>query len=196
MNILKKAVCAAIAAFILSSAVPARAVSAEEQPAAAAAVSADMLNDGTYEIEVRSSSSMFRITSCTLTVSGGSMTARMTLSGKGYEKLFMGTGEEADGAAEEEFIYFHENDEGMYDYTVPVTALDTDTDCAAWSIRKEKWYDRTLVFRSDTLPESAFAAKKNYGAAVTAAAAGAAAGVLIFFIVRQRKKRTASDIAE
>lgn len=195
MNILKKAVCAVTAAVILSSAVPARAVSAEEEPAAAA-VSADMLNDGTYEIEVRSSSSMFRITSCTLTVSGGSMTARMTLSGKGYEKLFMGTGEEADGAAEEEFIYFHENGEGMYDYTVPVTALDTDTDCAAWSIRKEKWYDRTLVFRSDTLPESAFAAKKNHGAALIAAAAGAAAGVLIFFIVRQRKKRVASDITK
>lgn len=32
--------------------------------------------------------------------------------------------------------------------TCPLKALDEDTACAAWSIRKEQWYDRTLVFES------------------------------------------------
>ena len=36
---------------------------------------ADDLNDGTYSIEVRSSSSMFRVIACQLTVSDGTMTA-------------------------------------------------------------------------------------------------------------------------
>ena len=44
-----------------------------------------------------------------------------------------------------------------YTYQVPVDALDQEIDCAAWSIRKEKWYDRTLVFRADSLPTGAFA---------------------------------------
>ena len=41
-----------------------------------------------------------------------------------------------------------ENAEGKYTYDVPIEALDEDTACAAWSIRKEQWYDRTLVFES------------------------------------------------
>ena len=30
-------------------------------------------------------------------------------------------------------------------------------DCAAFSKKKEKWYDRTLLFRADSLPAEAFA---------------------------------------
>lgn len=116
---------------------------------------ADKLNDGTYSIEVTSSSSMFRIVDCELTVSGDEMNAVMTLSGTGYEKLYMGTGEEALAAGDEDFIYFTENGEGAYTYTVPVEALNADIDCAAFSIRKQEWYDRTLVFEADTLPEGA-----------------------------------------
>ena len=40
---------------------------------------------------------------------------------------------------------------------MPVEALDTGVDCAAFSKKKEKWYDRTLVFRADSLPQDAFA---------------------------------------
>ena len=53
------------------------------------------LKDGTYPIEAESSSSMFRIVRAELTVKDGSMKAAVTLGGKGYLKLFMGTGEEA-----------------------------------------------------------------------------------------------------
>ena len=116
---------------------------------------ADDINDGTYSIEVKSSSSMFKIIDCELTVSGGKMTAVMTLSGTGYEKLFLGTREEADNAPDSEFFYFTETDEGKYCYKIPVEALDKEISCAGFSIRKQKWYDRTLVFKSETLAEEA-----------------------------------------
>ncbi|MBQ8782018.1 MAG: hypothetical protein IJZ72_10145 [Oscillospiraceae bacterium] len=116
---------------------------------------ADEINDGTYNIEVKSSSSMFKIIDCQLTVAGEKMTAVMTLSGTGYEKLFLGTREEADIAPDSKFSYFIETAEGRYCYEIPVEALDKEFSCAGFSIRKQKWYDRTLVFMSDTLPDGA-----------------------------------------
>ena len=109
------------------------------------------LQDGIYSIEVKSSSSMFRIIDAQLTISGGEMTAVLTLSGTGYEKLYMGTGEKALQDSDDKCVYFVENAEGKYTYEVPVAALDQDIDCAAWSIRKQKWYDRVLSFDSSTL---------------------------------------------
>ena len=116
---------------------------------------AERINDGTYSIEVKSSSSMFKIIDCRLTVENGSMTAVMTLSGTGYEKVFLGTREEADNAPDSEFSHFIETDEGKYCYEIPVEALDKEFSCAGFSIRKQKWYDRTLIFMSDTLPDGA-----------------------------------------
>lgn len=118
------------------------------------AVYADEVTEGEYDITVDSSSSMFKITECKLTVSGGSMTAKMTMSGSGYEYLFMGTGEEAAKADESEYIREEEAD-GVISFTVPVEALDKEIDCAAFSKRKEQWYDRKLVFRADSLPQGA-----------------------------------------
>ena len=111
-------------------------------------LTADKVADGTYSITVQSSSNMFRIVDAQLIVENGSMHCVMTLSGTGYGKLFMGTGEEAAAATEADCIPYVENAEGKYTYDVPVQALDADTACAAWSIKKEKWYDRTLVFES------------------------------------------------
>ena len=71
-------------------------------------VYADELADGVYPVEVDSSSSMFKITDCSLTVSDGQMEAVMTMGGKGYLKVFMGTGEEALKASEDEFIPYEE----------------------------------------------------------------------------------------
>lgn len=129
---------------------------AEENDSTVSLVDSSVLNEGVYDITVKSSSSMFRIVNCTLHVNKDDMYAVMTLSGTGYEKLFMGTGEEALSAADDSCIYFVEDSEGKYTYTVPVEALDQEIDCAAWSIRKEKWYDRVLVFESESLPEQAF----------------------------------------
>lgn len=116
---------------------------------------ADALKEGTYPLEVLSSSSMFRIIDCELTVEGGEMTAVITLSGEGYLKLFMGTGEEAVAADESEYITFELNDDGKQMYEVPVEALDMGINCAAWSKKKEKWYDRVLVFEASSLPQDA-----------------------------------------
>jgi len=68
----------------------------------------------------------------------------------------MGTGEEAVAANEEDCIPFEENAEGEHTFTVPVEALDKGIPCAAFSKSKEMWYDRTLVFRADSLPMDAF----------------------------------------
>ena len=55
---------------------------------------------------------------------------------------------------------------------MPVEALDTGLDCAAFSKKKEMWYDRTLVFRADSLPQEAF----REGAFATAETLGLADG--------------------
>ena len=125
-----------------------------------APVTADMLKDGTYDIQVESSSSMFQVTDCKLTVADGKMTAHMTMSGNGYGKVFMGTGEEAGKAQESDFIPDVPGEDDVNTFEVPVEALNTDIDCAAWSKKKEKWYDRTLVFQSDDIPADAFNAGK------------------------------------
>jgi len=120
-------------------------------------ITGENLKDGTYDITVSSSSSMFNITECALTVSGGEMTAVMTMGGKGYSYVCLGTGEEAAAAPESDHILPEENAEGAHTFTVPVEALDKGIDLAAFSTKKEKWYERTLVFRSDSLPAEAFA---------------------------------------
>ena len=78
------------------------------------------LKDGTYPIEAESSSSMFRIVRAELTVKDGSMKAAVTLGGKGYLKLFMGTGEEALAADPSQYIGFSEDADGAYTYELPV----------------------------------------------------------------------------
>ena len=118
-------------------------------------VSAEDLKEGTYEISVESSSSMFKITSCTLTVKDGAMTAKMTMGGTGYLYVYMGTGEEAAKTAETDRIPFEENSDGTHSFTVPVKALNEVLPCAAFSKKKEKWYDRELVFEASGIPADA-----------------------------------------
>lgn len=118
-------------------------------------ITGDELVDGVYSITVDSSSKMFKIVECELTVANGEMTAKMIMSGTGYKYLYMGAGEEADKADESEYIPFEETD-GVHSFTVPVAALNKTIDCTAFSARKEMWYDRTLVFRADNLPVEAY----------------------------------------
>ena len=96
-------------------------------------VLADAIKDGVYEIKVDSSSSMFRITECELTVQDGAMSAVMTMSGTGYLKLYMGTGADAERASDTDFIPFAENADGKHTFKVPVEALDKGIDCSAFS---------------------------------------------------------------
>ncbi len=111
--------------------------------------------DGTYPVEVESSSSMFRIVEAYLTVSDGKMSAVITLGGKGYLKLFMGTGQEAVAAKESDYALYAEDKNGAYTYEIPVEALDMELECTSFSKRKEKWYDHQILFKASSLPKEA-----------------------------------------
>lgn len=116
----------------------------------------DSLKDGVYSVTVDSSSSMFPITKCELTVENGEMTAVLYMGGKSYLAVFMGTGRQAVEAGDADYIPYVETAEGVHTFTVPVEALDMGISCAAYSKNKEMWYDRTLVFRADSLPMDAY----------------------------------------
>lgn len=113
------------------------------------------LEEGVYEVEVESSSAMFRVDKAVLTVADGEMTAVLTMGGTGYLKVFMGTGVEAAQSDRSAYIGFEVDADGKHTYTIPVEALDTPIACAAFSKNKEKWYDRDILFRADSLPEEA-----------------------------------------
>ena len=117
---------------------------------------ASSIKDGTYDVAVDSSSSMFKIFSCELQVEDGQMNAVLKIQGSSYLKVFMGTGEEAVAASEEDYIPAVDAEEGFYTFTIPVEALDQGISCTSFSRAREKWYDRTLVFRADSLPLEAF----------------------------------------
>ena len=141
-----------------------------ETPAELRPVSASDLNSGTYAITVDCNSSMFRVTDCALTVADGQMTAVMTMSGTGYLYVYPGTAEDAATASDADYIPFTENADGAHTFTIPVAALNTGIPCAAFSKNRQTWYDRTLLFRADSLPRDAFAATLpdgNYTVSVT-----------------------------
>ncbi len=116
-----------------------------------APVCAEELKDGAYPVAVDSSSSMFKIESCELIVDGGAMTAELTMSSDAYGYLFPGRAEEAAAADASQYVTPEERT-----FALAIDALDAPVSCAAWSRNKELWYDRTLVFRADSLPLDAF----------------------------------------
>ena len=130
------------------------------------------LQDGDYAVTVDCSSSMFRIVEAILHAAGGELTATITMSGTSYLYVFPGTATEAAAADESAWVGYEEDSEGRYCFTIPVEALDAGISCAAYSRNKELWYDRTLLFRVDSLPTEAF----REGFFVTAESLGLADG--------------------
>ena len=112
------------------------------------------IENGTYKVNVESSSSMFRIQSAELNVSDSSMTVALTLGSTSYLKLFAGTAEQAAASTEDQYIGYTESGDGVV-FEVPVEALDQPFSCAAFSAKKEMWYDRSLLIRADSLPPEA-----------------------------------------
>ncbi|MDD6615755.1 MAG: hypothetical protein PUF13_06595 [Lachnospiraceae bacterium] len=110
--------------------------------------------DGTYEIEGESSSVYFKIGEASLTVKDGQMEVRFMIPSLSYSYVFLGTGEEAQAADEEKLIEGEEIDSCTY-FTIPVESLDTAIDCAAYSKKRQKWYDRKILFDASSLPEEA-----------------------------------------
>lgn len=118
-------------------------------------IPAENIENGVYDVEVLCSSSMFAIDSAVLVVSDDSMSLKMTMGGDGYLYVYPGTPEEAASADETDYIAYEEDENGKQTYTIPVEAVDEGIKCAAFSRRKEKWYDRTLVVPSTSLPGGA-----------------------------------------
>lgn len=119
-------------------------------------VYAEDLVDGEYDIAFKCSSSMFRIDSALLKVHDGQMEAVLTMGSKSFLYVWSGSAEEAAAAPESAWIAPVEAEDGRQTYTIPVEALDAPIPCAAFSKSKELWYDRTLLFRADSLPMEAF----------------------------------------
>ena len=116
--------------------------------------------DGTYTGSVEhisGTATMFKIIDCKIKVKKGKITATITLSGTGYDKLFLGTKEAALKASDSKLIPYKVNKNGQYTYKVPLSGLNKDIKLAARSHRyyeageKDKmWYDHTLKFTADT----------------------------------------------
>ncbi len=80
-----------------------------------------------------------------LTVKDGRMTAKLTLSGTGYDQMYVGTKSEA-ANAKEGFVDYEEDADGKYTFTIPVAALDEELSYAAHGTKSGNWFDRTLTF--------------------------------------------------
>lgn len=131
---MKRIVCLLILVFCMQTAI------AESAPA-----------DGLYSIGVSSNAKMFKIMDCILRVEDGKMTAVLTMSGSGYGYLYQGTSAEADAAPVETWTPYFENADGKHRFAIEIPVLDEEIPMASWSIRYEKWYDRSLQFFSNTL---------------------------------------------
>ncbi|MCR5090254.1 MAG: hypothetical protein K6C08_12185 [Oscillospiraceae bacterium] len=118
---------------------------------------AGSLLDGTYPVSMRSSSSMFKADHCELLVADGRLSVLLYLASSSYLYLYPGSAEDAASADEADYLLPEETEDGMRVFTLPLEALDAPVSCAAYSRKKELWYDRTLLFESSSLPLPAFA---------------------------------------
>lgn len=125
----------------------------------AAAGTTGRLADGTYTVDVKpdvnGAGKMFYIAyddknTCKLTVKDGMMTATVRLNGSGYDKLYLGTAEEAAKADESAWIKYVEDDEEYYTFQVPVSAFDQEMPVAAYGSKGKAWHDHTLTFSYNT----------------------------------------------
>lgn len=141
-------------------------------------VTGDMIEDGTYDIAVRTDSSLLRVVDCKLTVKGGAMTAKIMLAGRGYSKLFMGVGADAAQADLGAYIgYKVDAETGQYCYTVPVSSLNSAVDISALSAKKNLWYDHQVIFLAASLPASALSSEGQRAVADSSVVRGLPNGV-------------------
>ena len=117
--------------------------------------------DGIYSAEATTNAAMFKVVGVKLTAKNGKMTAVITLSGSGYDYLYMGTGKDA--AAESgawiastgkvDYTLDGETKTGMQ-FEIPVEALDQEFAVAAHAVKSGKWYDRAITIASSSLKKT------------------------------------------
>ena len=110
------------------------------------------VEEGDYEPDVISDSRFFKIIHSDLTNRDGRMDAVITISSTSYAYVFQGTAEQAAAADSSEWIAADEND-GYGSFSISVEALNKEIPCAAFSKKKQKWYDRNIVFLAESLPD-------------------------------------------
>ena len=106
--------------------------------------SVELIDGASYKATAETGEKMFKVVDCVVKSTESGMTAVITLSGTGYDYLYMGTAEEAAKADQSSYIKYKEVD-GKYTYEIPVEALNTGIKVASHSIRKNQWYDRTVT---------------------------------------------------
>lgn len=126
-----------------------------EASVSAAAVNASVLEDGTYEAEFTTDSSMFHVNEANdgkgvLTVKDGKMTIHVSLASDHILQLFPGTAEDAqkEGAVlleptKDTVKYSDGSEEIVNGFDIPVEAIDTEFPLALIGT-KGKWYDHTV----------------------------------------------------
>ena len=128
---------------------------APSQPARPAGVPAD----GVYTTTAETGTTMFRVVEIILTVKNGKMSAEITLSGTGYDYLYMGTAAEAAGN-ENQWIGFKDKEKSYIEdgeektgrsYIIPISTLDAPLAMASHSVKRDKWYDRSIIVSSNNL---------------------------------------------
>lgn len=128
---------------------------APSQPARPAGVPAD----GVYTTTISTGAEMFRVVATILTVKNGKMSAEITLSGTGYDYLYMGTAEEAAGnesqwigCKDEQKSYIENGEEKTgRSYIIPISTLDTPLAMASHSVKRDRWYNRSITVSSNNL---------------------------------------------
>lgn len=106
--------------------------------------SVELIDGASYKATAETGEKMFKVVDCVVKSTESGMTAVITLSGTGYDYLYMGTAEEAAKADQSSYIKYKEVG-GKYTYEIPVEALNTAIKVSAHSIRKNQWYDRTVT---------------------------------------------------
>lgn len=128
---------------------------APSQPARPTGVPAD----GVYTTTISTGAEMFRVVATILTVKNGKMSAEITLSGIGYDYLYMGTAAEAAGnesqwigCKDEQKSYIENGEEKTgRSYIIPISTLDTPLAMASHSVKRDRWYDRSITVSSKDL---------------------------------------------
>lgn len=112
------------------------------------------IEDGCYDITVDSNSPFFKIVHGSITVKGDEITGAIEISSHSYLYCFLGTRDEADASKEDAYI-MPEEKEDSYVFAFSVEALNKPIDCASYSRKRKRWYDRKILFDATSLPESA-----------------------------------------
>ena len=138
-----------------SASASASAASASASAASASAAAASTLEDGTYEAEFNTDSSMFHVNEAdegkgVLTVENGKMTIHVRLASKKIVNVYAGLAKDAETDAAnviqpttDTVTYSDGDTKEVYGFDIPVPALDEEFDVAILG-EKGTWYDHKV----------------------------------------------------